>query len=120
MGVSSAINEVANSPVSRRRFMQWSAVAGGTAGAMGLGSCGLQPKDDKTPETVGDKSVWSSCNVNCGSRCPLQLVVADGQIVRVDPDDRGSTRSVTSRSGRVSVVARSGNASTPRNVSRSR
>lgn len=90
MGVSSAINEVANSPVSRRRFMQWSAVAGGTAGAMGLGSCGLQPKDDKTPETVGDKSVWSSCNVNCGSRCPLQLVVADGQIVRVDPDDRGS------------------------------
>ncbi len=86
---SSIVDEVAQSPVSRRRFMQWSAVAGGSAGVMGLGSCGLQPKDQVIPEAVG-KSVWSSCNVNCGSRCPLQLVVADGQVVRVDPDDRGS------------------------------
>lgn len=27
--------------------------------------------------------------VNCGSRCPLRLVVADGRIVRVDPDNTG-------------------------------
>ena len=90
MTVSSAINDVTNTPVSRRRFMQWSAVAGGSAGVMGLGSCGLQPKDELSPEAVGDRSVWSACNVNCGSRCPLHLVVAGGQIVRVDPDNRGS------------------------------
>ncbi|RMB62120.1 DMSO/selenate family reductase complex A subunit [Tessaracoccus antarcticus] len=90
MGVPTAITDVATTPVTRRRFMQWSAVAGGTTGVMGLGACGLQPQDEKTPEAVGDKSVWSACNVNCGSRCPLQLVVAGGQIVRVDPDNRGS------------------------------
>jgi anaerobic dimethyl sulfoxide reductase subunit A len=35
------------------------------------------------------KVVWSSCNVNCGSRCPLRMHVVDGQIVRIDPDNTG-------------------------------
>lgn len=75
-------------PLSRRRFLQWSAVAGGAAGAMGLGGCGLQPREQNAPATE-DAVVWSACTVNCGSRCPLRLAVKDGTIVRVDPDDTG-------------------------------
>ena len=41
--------------------------------------------DTEFPEKV----VWSSCNVNCGSRCPLRVHVKDGKVVRVDPDNRG-------------------------------
>ena len=36
-----------------------------------------------------DKIVWSSCNVNCGSRCPLRLHVKDGRVVRIEPDNLG-------------------------------
>jgi len=35
------------------------------------------------------KTVWSSCNVNCGSRCPLRVYVEDGKVVRVDADNTG-------------------------------
>lgn len=34
-----------------------------------------------------DKVVWSSCNVNCGSRCPLRVFVKDGKVVRIEPDN---------------------------------
>ena len=36
-----------------------------------------------------EKIVWSSCNVNCGSRCPLRVHVKNGRVVRVDPDNTG-------------------------------
>ena len=36
-----------------------------------------------------EKIVWSSCNVNCGSRCPLRLHVKDGKVVRVESDNTG-------------------------------
>jgi len=36
-----------------------------------------------------EKIVWSSCNVNCGSRCALRLQVRDGEVVRVLPDNSG-------------------------------
>lgn len=36
--------------------------------------------------------VWSSCNVNCGSRCPLRLRVKDGTVVRVEPDNTGDDK----------------------------
>jgi anaerobic dimethyl sulfoxide reductase subunit A len=36
-----------------------------------------------------DKIVWSSCNVNCGSRCPLRLHVKEGKVVRVETDNTG-------------------------------
>lgn len=41
--------------------------------------------DSESPEKI----VWSSCNVNCGSRCPLRLHVKDGKVVRVEPDNTG-------------------------------
>ena len=35
------------------------------------------------------KIVWSSCNVNCGSRCPLRVYVDEGKVVRVEADNTG-------------------------------
>ncbi len=78
--------------LTRRRFLQWSAAAGGAAGAMGLGGCGLQPSEDAKPAAGQESLVWSACTVNCGSRCPLRLAVVDGTIVRVDPDNTGDDK----------------------------
>ena len=36
-----------------------------------------------------DKVVWSTCNVNCGSRCPVKVYVKSGKVVRVSADDGG-------------------------------
>ncbi|AKK10214.1 anaerobic dimethyl sulfoxide reductase, A subunit, DmsA/YnfE family [Corynebacterium uterequi] len=52
------------------------------------------------------KLVWSACTVNCGSRCPVRLEVADGTIVRVLPDDTG-TNELGSQSVRACVRGRS-------------
>lgn len=38
-----------------------------------------------------EEIVWSSCNVNCGSRCPLRVHVKDGKVVRVEPDNTGES-----------------------------
>ena len=42
-----------------------------------------------TSKRTYDKIVWSTCNVNCGSRCPVRLFVKDGRVVRVEPDNTG-------------------------------
>ncbi|MCG2802438.1 MAG: molybdopterin-dependent oxidoreductase, partial [Cellulomonas sp.] len=89
-------------PIPRRHFLKWSAAAGGAAVAVGTAahygllsvpSAAAATADDAAPArgaaATGSKVVWSSCNVNCGSRCPLRMTVEDGQIVRVDPDNTG-------------------------------
>ncbi|MGA6924088.1 MAG: DMSO/selenate family reductase complex A subunit [Desulfosarcina sp.] len=43
----------------------------------------------KQGDRVIDKLVWSTCNVNCGSRCPVRVAVKDGRVVRVSADDSG-------------------------------
>jgi len=42
-----------------------------------------------TPAADGEKIVWNSCNVNCGSRCALRLRVRDGKVVQVETDNTG-------------------------------
>ena len=89
------VEPAVHSGVSRRSVLKWSAAVGGGAAFVGAGAyastlpgvgsenaVGLTPADE-------DKIVWSSCNVNCGSRCPLRMVVKDGQIARVLADDTG-------------------------------
>lgn len=84
---------VLEAPLTRRSFMKWSGVAGGAAVATGVAiRYGLTPLSAAAAERADDsgtKVVWSSCNVNCGSRCPLRLTVTDGTITRVDPDTTG-------------------------------
>jgi len=41
--------------------------------------------DSEFPEKI----VWSSCNVNCGSRCPVRVHVKGDKVVRVEPDNTG-------------------------------
>ena len=101
---------VLDAPLTRRSFMKWSGVAGGAAVATGAAiRYGLRPLPAAaagTAEETGTKQVWSSCNVNCGSRCPLRLTVVDGVITRVDPDDTG-TDELGSQSVRACVRGRS-------------
>ncbi len=85
----SIVEAVRTTDVSRRSVLRWSALAGGTAGVMGLGAHGLRSAAAEPAAETGIRTVWSSCTVNCGSRCPVRLVVQDGRIIRVDPDNTG-------------------------------
>ena len=89
------LNDLITSTVmSRRSFMKWSAAMGGTAAVLANGGfpfMGTQRASAATAisEAQADKVVWNSCQVNCGSRCPLRFFVKDGAIVRVDTDNTG-------------------------------
>ncbi|MCG2797131.1 MAG: molybdopterin-dependent oxidoreductase, partial [Cellulomonas sp.] len=93
--LTQGLGSVLETGTTRRKFLQWSSIAGGSAAALGAaGHYGLldaQPAAaaQLTATGSGVKTVWSACTVNCGSRCPLNLVVSDGQIVRVDPEPTG-------------------------------
>ncbi len=81
---------VTKTVLSRRSFMKWSAVVGGTT-AVALGGLELDSvmASRDLPPTP-DEIVWSACMVNCGSRCPLRLHVKDGAVVRVETDNTGN------------------------------
>ena len=80
-------------PPTRRSFLKWSGVATGAATLVAtttsLGMPGSTPVAAAEGVTDADKTVWSACIVNCGSRCPLRLQVKDGTIARVLPDNTG-------------------------------
>ncbi|MGC3954764.1 MAG: molybdopterin-dependent oxidoreductase [Propionicimonas sp.] len=80
---------------SRRTFLKWSAVVGGSAALVStVTNLGMPEKAVAQEPTLGmagvDKTVWNACLANCQSRCPLQLQVKDGTVVRVLPDTTGS------------------------------
>lgn len=91
MAENSLIQDLVTSTVmSRRSFVKWSAVLGGSAYLSHFGIDGAQPvhaSRDVVP--TADRIVWSACHVNCGSRCPLRLHVKDGTIIRVETDNTG-------------------------------
>lgn len=78
---------------TRRSFLKWSAVAAGAAGLIATTKDLGMPTTAAAAEGDGmmdaDKTVWSACTVNCGSRCPVRLQVKDGTVVRVLPDNTG-------------------------------
>lgn len=82
---------VADTVMSRRSFMKWSAALGGSA-ALVSGAANMPGIQSAEQAFAADDTevVWSSCNVNCGSRCPLMLHVRDGVVVRVEADNTGS------------------------------
>ncbi|WP_257182972.1 DMSO/selenate family reductase complex A subunit [Corynebacterium cystitidis] len=83
--------------VTRRGFLKWSGLVGGTAMAVGAaggtflrGTPGVGEAQAAEGDSTADPSfVWSACTVNCGSRCPLKLQVEDGRVTRVLPEDEG-------------------------------
>lgn len=80
----------------RRSFLKWSTVTGGAAALVGTAAhFGAIPGVGSAEAAVTNSDdygtpIWSSCNVNCQSRCPLRLFVKDGQVVRVETDNTGS------------------------------
>ncbi|MEE0637100.1 twin-arginine translocation signal domain-containing protein [Adlercreutzia sp.] len=82
--------------ISRRSFL---GLAGATGVGVALTGCAPaakqeEPAADSLPVTGGDPLdydtvSWSSCHVNCGSRCPLKAYVKEGQVVRIDIDSDG-------------------------------
>ena len=82
--------------LSRRSFLKWSAAAGGAAAMVAGGThFGVMPGVGWASDSAGGDAaddvleLWSTCNVNCGGRCPLRVHVRDGQVVRVLPDNTG-------------------------------
>ncbi|GKX62523.1 Dimethyl sulfoxide reductase DmsA precursor [Pragia fontium] len=79
-------------PVSRRKFVQTSALGGLAAVAGGVslpfGSANAEEMNGKNAAT-DEKLVWSACTVNCGSRCPLRMHVSNGEIKYVETDNTG-------------------------------
>ncbi len=81
---------VTKTVLTRRSFLQWSAVVGGAGALAASGlefSQALAATRDVAPAV--ENAIWSACVVNCGSRCPLRLTVQDGTVVRVDVDNTG-------------------------------
>lgn len=69
--------------ISRRSLVKSSAI-----GSLALASSAFtlpftriaRGADGMTPAPVEEKAVWSSCTVNCGSRCLLRLHVKDDTV----------------------------------------
>lgn len=83
--------------ISRRSFLAWSSLLGAGVALTGCAPHGEPAKEEPAAEGVRetrtfeyDKTVWSGCHVNCGSRCPLKLYVKDGTVVRVGNDNEGT------------------------------
>jgi anaerobic dimethyl sulfoxide reductase subunit A len=76
--------------ISRRSFVAWCGVVGGT---LALSGCVPKsaPEDDLAAGGFDyDTVTWSGCHVNCGSRCPLKVYVKDDVVVRIGNDNDGS------------------------------
>ena len=68
--------------MTRRRFLASTALTAGFS-MTPLAQAVAAALDDY--ETVR----WTSCVVNCGSRCPLKAVVKNGQVIRIEPENTG-------------------------------
>lgn len=84
-----ASTQIAEPCLSRRSLLKWSAAIGGSTALVGgaVGAATRARADDGLLDA--DQTVWSSCLVNCGSRCPVRLQVKDGVVVRVLTDNTG-------------------------------
>ena len=80
-----------NVVLSRRTFLKWSAMLGGTAALAGGGlNIGLQTAAAATPaSTAADAGQWitAACWHNCGGRCFIKAYVVNKTVVRVKSDD---------------------------------
>ena len=83
--LTKALNDVL---LTRRSFVKWSAVLGGTAALVGGVSSGLKVmKAAATAEAPTSQWIPAACWHNCGGRCLLKAEVVDGMVTRVKTDD---------------------------------
>ena len=81
----------------RRSFLKWSSAVAGSGALVGVGLSltempGVGPQQAAAAGdgmADADRTVWSACVVNCGSRCPIRLQIKDGTVERVLPDNTG-------------------------------
>lgn len=72
--------------VSRRNLMKSVAAAGL------LANFSITPLSQAVAAAMDDMETvrWTSCVVNCGSRCPLKAIVKNGQVIRIEPENTGA------------------------------
>lgn len=86
-------NQLLTLPISRRCLVKNSAIS---SLAIAAGGLGLPFSKSYATEAVQqglnskDKTVWSMCSVNCGSRCALRMHVKDNNVFWVETDNTGS------------------------------
>ncbi len=77
--------------IDRRQFLKWTAL---TSSAYAFSSYAVPFLKDgeevKNYNDYFDSVKWAACAVNCGSRCPLRVVVKDGRIQWIETDNEGS------------------------------
>lgn len=73
--------------VSRRNLMKSVAAAGL------LANFSITPLSQAVAAAMDDMETvrWTSCVVNCGSRCPLKAIVKNGQVIRIEPENTAPT-----------------------------
>ena len=81
------LNRTLTSSMKRRSFIKGSSAVG--AAAIASTSLPLKALATQGDKEVSETSVWSSCTVNCGSRCVLRHNVKDGVIVSTETDNTG-------------------------------
>jgi anaerobic dimethyl sulfoxide reductase subunit A len=73
----------------RRSLLKWGAALGGVAALTGGGVFfGLKPVNGSPGKK--EELFWTSCTVNCASRCLLRAHVVDGVITRIETDNTGT------------------------------
>ncbi len=82
--LTKALTETA---ITRRSFLKWSAILGGTTALAGGLKFGLKPA--KADDTAQDAGQWIpvACWHNCGGRCLNVALVKDGVVIRQKTDD---------------------------------
>lgn len=71
--------------ITRRGFLKTTGAAALGAGAVAMGGLAPMTKAEAADAaaTEGETIVRTSCRGNCGSKCPTNVVVRDGKVVRV-------------------------------------
>lgn len=84
------LDSALSSVIKRRTFMKWS-TATGSAAVVAANTLPLRASAaESKPAEEEIKSVWSSCTVNCGSRCALRHQVKDDVILYTETDNTGN------------------------------
>lgn len=85
-----AYDKLWSAPLSRRRFLVMSALAGGAMGLTALPVTTNRFVKANSPSTE-EKIYPTSCTHNCGGRCFLKAHVREGVITRLSTDDKPDT-----------------------------